>query len=216
MSELRPDTANHRALFPLMLKLAGRRALVAGAGSVAESKIEPLLRSGAQVRVVAPRATPRILRWAGAGAIAFDPRPFRADDLRGIFVVIVATSSPDVNHTVAALARQSNVLCNVVDDPDYCDFYFPAVVRRGDLQIAISTAGQSPAMAQQLRQQLEAQFGPEYEDLVSAIGRERRSVLAAEAPGEARKQRLHDLAAQALGRQRGSGLHLVRKREEAG
>jgi precorrin-2 dehydrogenase / sirohydrochlorin ferrochelatase len=215
-----PNNGKTAALFPLMLKLEGRRCVVVGAGGIGEAKIESLLRSGAQVRVVAPRATPRVVRWAGTGVLIWEPRPFRADDLRGTFLVIAATSSADVNHGVAELARQSNVLCNVVDDPEYCDFYFPAVVRRGDLQIAISTAGQSPAMAQQLRQQLEAQFGPEYEKVVSTIGRERRHVLASDAPGEARKQRLHDLAAQALRWQQPTGIHLVSKdaltREEAG
>jgi len=186
------------SLFPLFLKLEGRPVLVVGGGEIAEGKIASLLHTGASVHAVAPTATPAISAWAREARIQWHKRRFQADDVKDHDLVIAATSSADVNHQVYAEARRQRVLCNVVDDPPYCDFYFPAVVRRGDLQIAISTGGQSPALAQQLRLQLENQFGPEYADRVTELGRERREILATHPPGEDRKKLLHQLAQQGL------------------
>src|SRR5581483_8146329 len=136
--------------------------------------------------------------WAKETKIQWHKRVFHADDVKNKDLVIAATSSTDVNHQVYTEARRQGVLCNVVDDPPYCDFYFPAVVRRGDLQIAISTGGQSPAMAQQLRLQLENQFGPEYAERLSELGDRRREILATHPPGKDRKKLLHQLAQQGL------------------
>jgi precorrin-2 dehydrogenase/sirohydrochlorin ferrochelatase len=126
-------------LFPAFLKLNGRRCLVIGAGRVAEEKIESLLRAEADVRVVAPAATDRVRGWARAGKIRWDARKFRSSDLKDIFLVVAATSSPALHARIFREARRRGVLCNVVDDPAHCDFYYGAVVRRGALQIAIST-----------------------------------------------------------------------------
>ena len=124
------------SLFPLFLRLAGRRCLVVGAGAIAESKIESLLRAGARVKVVAPKATDKVRSWARAKQIVWRAREYRPADLAGAFLVIAATSSPALHRAIFREARRSGALCNAVDDPPNCDFYYPAVVRRGSLQIA--------------------------------------------------------------------------------
>src|SRR5579863_5189605 len=131
-------------LFPLFLKLEGRACLVVGAGRVAESKIESLIRSGAKVRVVAPQATESVREAARSGAIVWEQRGYQPSDLAGVFLVVAATSSPELHAEIFEQARREGVLCNAVDEPDRCDFYYPAVVRRGPLQIAISTGGLFP------------------------------------------------------------------------
>lgn len=182
------------SLFPIFLKLEGRRSLVVGAGSVAEQKIRGLIESGAKVQVVAPQATDSVSEWAAAGVIEWQARTFEVSDLDGVLLVIVATSSSEINANVFRAAQQRGVLCNVVDDPPHCDFYYPSVVRRGDLQIAISTAGHSPALAQRLRRELEMQFGPEYRDWLSQLGEARQKLFATDVDPEERRRLLHQLA----------------------
>ncbi len=158
------------SLFPLFLKLENRSCLVVGAGAIGEGKIRSLLEAGATVCVVAPQSTLQVHEWAATGAISWVRRKFTAADLDEKFLVIATTSLSSVNALVFEEAQRRHVLCNVVDDPPHCDFFYPAVVRRGDLQIAISTNGKSPALAQRMRQALEQQFGPEYADKVSELG----------------------------------------------
>src|SRR5580704_6112798 len=146
----------------MFVKLDGRQVLVVGAGRVGEPKIRGLLPTGARIRVVAYEATEVVRQWADNGEIAFEERGFVLSDLDDAFLVVVATSSRETNELIFLEAQSRGILCNVVDVPEQCDFYYPAVVRRGDLQIAISTSGQSPSLAQKLRQQLERQFGPGY------------------------------------------------------
>ncbi|HUK47325.1 MAG TPA: bifunctional precorrin-2 dehydrogenase/sirohydrochlorin ferrochelatase [Terriglobales bacterium] len=181
-------------MFPIFLKLEGRRCLVVGAGTVAEGKIRGLLEAGASVLVVAPQAVFQIRRWQSQGAIAWKPRKFDPSDLDRVSLVVAATSLRDLNSQVFREARLRNVLCNAVDDPENCDFYYGAVVKRGDLQIAISTNGRSPALAQRLRQELEEQFGPEYESWLEELGEARNQAIAAHLDAEARKRFLHQLA----------------------
>lgn len=164
-------------LFPLFLKLAGRRCLVVGAGAIAESKIESLLQAGARIKVVAPEATEKIERLSRVKQIVWRRRAYRPADLVGAFLVIAATSSAKLHRCIFRQARRSGILCNAVDDPPNCDFYYPAVVRRGSLQIAISTGGESPSLAARLRAELERQFGPEYGAWVKRLGRERAAIL---------------------------------------
>ncbi|HEV2717532.1 MAG TPA: bifunctional precorrin-2 dehydrogenase/sirohydrochlorin ferrochelatase, partial [Terriglobales bacterium] len=184
------------SLFPMFLKLEGRACLVVGAGTVAEGKINGLLLSGAAVHVVAPRANAAVADWARAGTIRWEARAFSPAALDGVFLVIVATSSKDVNEAVFREAQRRNILCNVVDDPEHCDFYYTAVVRRGQLQIAISTAGESPALAQKLRRELETQYGPEYESWIEHLGKSRRELFARNIDAEERRRRLHELASE--------------------
>jgi len=181
-------------LFPIFLKLAGRRCLVVGAGQVGEAKIEGLLRAGAEVRVVAPRATHMVRGWAGNGKIRWEARRFRPADLNGVFLVVAATSSPELHEEIFQLARRRGVLCNIVDDTARCDFYYPAVVRRGQLQIAISTGGRSPALAQQLKKELEKRFGPECEQWVEQLGEVRQRLFAQAIDPERRRRLLHSVA----------------------
>jgi precorrin-2 dehydrogenase/sirohydrochlorin ferrochelatase len=178
----------------MFLKLEGRRCLVVGAGNVAEGKIAGLIDTGACVRVIATRALSTVAQWAEAGQIELQLRPFSPDDLDGIFLTVVATASPDLNREIYRVARRRGVLCNVVDVPELCDFYYPAVVRRGDLQIAISTNGQSPALAKRLREQLEQQFGPAYAEWVADLGETRKLVMASELPSERKRELLLSLA----------------------
>ncbi len=182
------------SLFPMFLKLTGRPCLVVGAGGVGEVKVRGLLAAEASVHVVAPRATPAVERWARLDRIRWEAREFEPADLAGIFLVIVATPSVGVNERVFREARRKHVLCNVVDDPARCDFYYPAVVRRGSLQIAISTSGRSPALAQRLRRELEEQFGPEYERWVAQLGKLRERLLRRMNSPERRRRLLHQLA----------------------
>ena len=184
--------ANH--MFPIFLKLESRSCLVVGAGVIAEGKIQGLLAERASVKVVAPEATPQIRQWASAGTIEWHQREFESTDLEGKFLVIVATSSRDVNTRVFTEAHAKGILCNAVDDPPNCDFYYGAVVRRGDLQIAISTGGHSPALAQRIRQELEQQFGPEYESWVAELGKQREELAASDLDPDVRRRILHELA----------------------
>ncbi len=181
-------------LFPIFLKLTGRRCLVVGAGTIAEAKIASLLHAQAKITVVSPEALPGIMEQAAAGHFHWEQRRFTADDLDGMFLVIAATSSPEVNHEVFTLAAERGILCNAVDDPPNCDFYFPSVVERGDLQIAISTAGESPALAQRLRKEIDAMLAPEAGEWLEQLGELRREVLQRLPLGEERKQLLHTLA----------------------
>src|SRR5256885_2030450 len=156
-------------LFPMFLKLSARPCLVLGAGTIAESKIAGLLEAGGRVRVVAPEATPQVRSWAQSNSIEWHQRSFQPDDLTGMFLVVAATSSAELHQRIFEEATRRGVLCNIVDVPALCDFYYPAVVQRGALQIAISTAGKSPALAQRLRKQLEEQFGLEFEEWLAQL-----------------------------------------------
>jgi precorrin-2 dehydrogenase/sirohydrochlorin ferrochelatase len=179
---------------PIFVKLAGRKCLVAGAGSVAEAKIASLLEAEAEVRVVAPQANERVRALASSGALRWEQREFRASDLDGAFMSIAATSDPDVNARIFEQSRQRSVICNSVDDPPHCDFYFSANVRRGDLQVAISTAGESPAVAQRLRDEIERALDPGLGGWLEDVGALRREILARYPASEERKQLLQRLA----------------------
>ncbi len=181
-------------LFPIFLKLEGRRCLVVGAGKVGEPKIQSLLAAHAEVLVVAPEATATVQGWAESEVITWNRRGFEPSDLDGSVLAIAAASSAAVNEKVFFEAQRRGILCNSVDDPEHCDFFYPAVVRRGDFQLAISTAGNSPALAQRLRAELEEQFSAEYEGWVSELGKVRQELFASEMNPEERKQRLHELA----------------------
>jgi precorrin-2 dehydrogenase/sirohydrochlorin ferrochelatase len=178
----------------MFLKLEGRDCLVVGAGKVGEPKIAGLLETGARIRVVALQATPAVREWAREGKIELKLRAFAADDLTGAFLAIVATNSRPLNERVYGDAQRLGVLCNVVDVPDLCDFFYPSVVRRGDLQIAVSTSGQSPSLAQKIRQQLETQFGPAYAAWVDELGATRKLILASDLDKERKLDLLHSLA----------------------
>ncbi|MGD0178919.1 MAG: bifunctional precorrin-2 dehydrogenase/sirohydrochlorin ferrochelatase [Terriglobales bacterium] len=183
-----------KSLFPMFVKLDGRQVLVVGARQVGEPKIRGLLPTGAKIRVVAHKASEAVQEWARLGQIVLEERDFVLSDLDNVFLVVVATSSRDLNEFVFGEAQSRRILCNVVDVPEQCDFYYPAVVQRGDLQIAISTSGQSPSLAQKIRQQLERQFGPGYANWVAELGETRRKILASSLDPERKRELLQSLA----------------------
>lgn len=183
------------SLFPMFVKLQGRRVLVVGAGRVGEPKIRSLLETGACIRVVALEASEAVREWSRSGLVVLEERGFASGDLDGVFLAVIATSRRELNEIAYTEARKRGVLCNVVDVPEQCDFYYPAVVQRGDLQIAISTSGQSPALARRLREQLELQFGPGYAEWVSDLGKTRRAILKSGLSQEQKRELLMSLAA---------------------
>ncbi len=183
------------ALFPIFLKLTARPCIVIGAGNLAESKIESLRAAEAAVTVIAPDASPAIQALAASGEITWHQRPYQPGDVTDdAFLVVTATDVPAVNRAVYLEATGKSIICNAVDDPPYCDFYFPSIVKRGDLQIAISTAGASPALAQRLRKELNAALPLDLGAWLEELGNLRREVLQLEPLNEARKQLLHTLA----------------------
>ncbi|MEO8870933.1 MAG: bifunctional precorrin-2 dehydrogenase/sirohydrochlorin ferrochelatase [Granulicella sp.] len=181
-------------LFPIFLKLTARPCLVIGAGNLAESKIESLRAANGKVTVIAPAASARITELAASGEIEWHQREYRPGDTQNHFLVVTATNVAAVNRAVFLEAQANNIICNAVDDPPFCDFYFPSVVRRGDLQIAISTAGASPALAQRLRKEINAQLPLDAGDWLTDLGNLRREVVATEPLNEERKWLLHQLA----------------------
>ena len=170
--------------YPLFLDLTQRCCLVVGGGTVAERKVQGLLEAGADVVVVSPTLTEALHAWAGDSLLTYLPRPFRDEDVRGCALVIAATGDVEVNAHVAKTARHFGIWVNVVDTPAVCDLIAPAVVRRGALQIAISTGGRSPMLAKRLRQGLEALIGAEYGELADILGAMRTSVRYRGEPSE--------------------------------
>jgi precorrin-2 dehydrogenase / sirohydrochlorin ferrochelatase len=191
---MRSSRAKRSRLFPVFIKLQRRLVIVVGAGSIGEGKIRGLLSTGAHIKVIAPEATPATGEWARAGQIAWEERSFLPSDLDGAFLAVVATSLRVLNQQIFRECRRRGVLCNVVDVPELCDFYYPAVVQRGDLQIAVSTSGQSPSLARKIREQLEGQYGPSYEQWVAELGKTRRRVLASKLDSARKRELLHSLA----------------------
>ncbi|HEX7960854.1 MAG TPA: bifunctional precorrin-2 dehydrogenase/sirohydrochlorin ferrochelatase, partial [Terriglobales bacterium] len=175
------------ALFPMFLKLSGRKCIVVGGGRIAEEKITSLLNAEAEVTVIAPSISIAVRQLASLGSVALIEREFLLEDLGGAFLVVAATSKSQVNRAVYEEAQRRGVLCNAVDDPENCDFYFPAVAQRGALQIAISTAGESPALAQRLRAEIEEELDSATGDWLALLGEIRREVLATVPPGEERR-----------------------------
>ncbi len=182
------------SLFPLFLKLEGKKCLVVGAGLIGLEKVESLLRCGASIRVVAPDAVTRVQQLASQGEIEWLPRRYEPEDAGGCDLIIAATSDREVNRAVFEEASRRSILCNTADDPPLCDFFFGSVVQRGELQIAISTAGQSPALAQRLRREIDAQLPADLGPWLAELGQLRREVLQAMPAGTERKALLHELA----------------------
>lgn len=191
-------------LYPIFLKLEGRKVLIVGGGAVAEEKIYAVLRSATDVTVIAPQITDRIRGWADTGLVQHVAEEYRPGTAREYFLVIACTDSEVVNRVIYTEAQQAGVLCNAVDDPNYCDFYAPAVVHRGDFQIAISTGGHSPALAQRVRRRLEQQYGPEYASWIGWLGRMREGIIQALPRSQRRKELLH-LLAESRTREKGTG-----------
>jgi len=182
------------SLLPIFLKLEGRRCLLVGAGTVALEKIGTLLKTGLRLRVIAPEAREEVRELAAEGKIEWVQREFEPADLDGNFIAIAATDVPEVNAAVYREALARGIPTNSVDDIPNCDFFFGSVVSRGDLQIAISTGGESPAVAQRLRREIDEQLPQDLGQWLAKLGGLRREVLAAHPRSEERRLLLHELA----------------------
>ena len=162
--------------YPVNLVLDGRSCLVVGGGKVALRKVEGLLACGGRVTVVAPRINPDLRTLSD---VVIEERPWRPQDLEGMWLVIAATDDPSVNRAVYDAGQRAGVWVNGADDPANCSFTLPSVVRRGDLQVTVSTGGRSPALSTWLRRRLEGEIGPEYAVLLDLLATERDGLKAA-------------------------------------
>jgi len=173
--------------YPIQLDVRSRHCLVVGGGAVGTRKVRGLLECGARVRVVSPKVSRSLRELVDRGEIELRPGSYREEDLTGIFLVIGATDDEALNRRISQDAAKRGLLCNIADRPDICNFILPAVVRRGDLVITVSTSGSSPALAKQLRQSLERRFGEEYVDILRLMRAIRRKLLSEEHAPEAHK-----------------------------
>jgi len=180
--------------YPICLDIREKPCLVVGGGAVAERKIMTLLDYEAKVSVISPKATHRIAHLGNEGRLTYMAREFEPGDTQGFFLVIAATDHDQINRAISQEARQGNILVNVVDSPDESTFILPALIRRGDLTISISTGGNSPALARKIREDMEAQYGHEYEILVDILGNLRKNILQQEPDILKRKKIFQQLA----------------------
>jgi siroheme synthase-like protein len=170
--------ASEGRFYPIVLDLRDRPVLVVGGGAVAERKVDALLGVAARITVVSPALTGRLAAWAAAGRVRHIARPYRPRDLRGYRLAFVATEDGAVNAAVARDGRRQGVWVNAADDPAHCDFLVPAVVRRGDLTVAVATGGASPALARAVREELETVLTDDYAALADVVGTVRRELRA--------------------------------------
>jgi len=161
---------------PIVLELEGRPCLVVGGGAVAERKVEALLGVDARVTVVSPTLTRRLRAWVDARSVRHLVGEYRNGDVSGHALVFVATDDPALTATVVAEARALHVWVNAADDPARCDFTLPSVLRRGELTVAVSTGGTSPALARTIREELEGYFTDDYRVLADVAARTRREL----------------------------------------
>ena len=164
--------------YPVSLNLKNRKCVVIGGGEVAERKVETLLEFGASVSIVAPELSPRLRSLKQEGLVTHVGGVYMPEVLDGALLVIAATDDREVNRSVSSESQRRGILVNVADDPELCTFFMPAVLRRGDLVISVSTSGKSPALARRLREELESRFGPEYGQLADLLGELREEVKA--------------------------------------
>jgi len=175
------------AYYPINLDVNDQPCLVVGAGAVGTRKVNGLLTCGAKVTVVSITAGSHVRALARDGIISYHGRAYRSDDLANVFLVIGATNDNALNRRIYEDARKRQILCNIADQPALCNFILPAVVRRGNLVISVSTSGQSPAFAKKLRRQLEAVYGEEYTEFLELMGAVRKKLLATDHAPEAHK-----------------------------
>ena len=179
--------------YPVHLDIKNRNCLIVGGGAVGTRKVNTLLECGAHVTVVSPDPTSQLTRLASEESITLKTRAYRSDDLSGMFLVIGATDDETLNLQISKDAERAHILCNIVDRPEVCNFILPSIVRRGDLVITISTSGKSPALAKNLRQKLETQFGREYADFLLLMGAIRQKLLSQSHEPEAHKALFNQL-----------------------
>lgn len=164
--------------YPVFLDLDGQKVVVVGGGEVAERKIRTLLVYGCRISVISHHLTPHLKEFAVKKRINHLPYESLGESLDDAFMVMAATDDPEVNRQIASQAKEKGLLVNAVDQPGDCNFIMPSIVKRGDLQIAISTAGKSPALAKKLRKDMESIFGPEYDSFIELLGMIRKNLLS--------------------------------------
>jgi len=180
------------SLYPLYLKLAGKKCIVLGGGKIAERKIQGLLAAGAEVKVISPEVTGIIEQLSEENKINYIKRPYQAGDLQGYFLVIGATNNRSVNMEIYLEATKGNQLVNCVDEPENCNCYLPAIVNRGDLKIAISTSGKLPYFAKQLMNHLEDYFYDEIGNDLQELVVLRNKLIEISGTDETLKQKLFE------------------------
>lgn len=163
--------------YPVFLNVTARRCVVVGGGEVAARKVESLIDAGAEVTVVSPSAAGSIASLAATGRIQWVRRPYSSGDIVGAFLAYAATDDDELHAAIAADAKDAGVPLNVVDRPQWCDFIVPSIARRGDLVVAVSTSGRSPAMARRIRQDIETMLTAEYEAAIELFDRLRRHLV---------------------------------------
>jgi len=180
-------------LYPIFINLSDRSCLIIGGGKVAQRKIETLLEYKARVLLVSPVVTDVIDKWAQQELIVWERRAFEPADLKGIFLVFIATGDSHINKKIADLCRERGIMVNAVDDPENCDFYVPAILRRDSLCIAVSTEGKSPLLAAKLRNELDRTIPSAYGDWVELLGQLRDEIKRSDLDIEQRRQLFADL-----------------------
>lgn len=166
----------NKSFYPIYINLLNKSCLIVGGGIVAQRKVENLLEYGASITLVSPQITPVIKQYEQSGVIKVVERNFEAQDLDHVFMVFIATNDSEVNRYIAELCVSRQILVNAVDDPPNCDFFVPAVVKRGSLAIAISTTGKSPLLARQIKEDLENIYSEEYSEYVDLLGEYREMI----------------------------------------
>ena len=180
--------------YPVFLELKGKECVVIGGGKVAERKVEALLEAGAIIKVISPELTSKLKKLAEEGKIFWEKKKYEKGDIEGAWLVIAATDNPAIQKKIYEEAEEKRIFCNVVDVPEFCSFIVHSVVKRGDLQIAISTSGASPAVARRLREQLEELFGEEYEVYLKLMRNLRKQVLEKGFSQDKKEEILQNLA----------------------
>ena len=166
------------SFYPVCIELEGKTALVVGGGRVAQRKVETLMKFGASIQIVSRELTNKLKELVESKEIHHIGEEFRDEHLDGAFLVIAATDDERLNRKISESAQKRHLLINAVDQPSDCNFIVPSIVNRGDLLIAISTSGKSPALAKKLRKELEVQFGGEYETFLTLMGCLREEILS--------------------------------------
>ena len=179
--------------YPIFLDIKDKPCVVIGGGNVAERKVISLLDAGARVVVISPVLTPALKKLVREKIINYCPKPYEDGDLKGFFLAYSATDNSSVNRKVFNEAKREGILLNVVDVPKLCNFIVPSVVDRGDLLIAISTSGKSPAMAKKIRQRLEKEFGREYAIFLNIMGKVRAKLLTRSKESDTNKRMFEKL-----------------------
>lgn len=179
--------------YPIFIDLKGKTALVVGGGNVAERKIEVLLDCGAKINIVSNELTDKLKNLVEVYGIRHLNEEFSKKHLEGVFLVIAATDDKQLNHKISKIAKKMGLLINAVDQLPDCNFIVPSIVKRGDLLIAISTSGKSPALAQKIRKQLDTQFGSEYKAFLVLMGRVRKEMLSKGLSQEENSRIFHEI-----------------------